>query len=298
MSHLVSFPTSESTPVVPLPVSHLPFRRISLPSPPNLSVIAHRQSLLSVSSDAEEASVLAHQYRRVKRRSLNPGARPRRRTPEDDARDAKRDKVVSEFHDTERSYLDGLNLVYNVRILIDVFTQLIYWMQHFLTPILASLDTSDPLLTRKEITTLFSNFIDIWNFHRTFFNAFTTHHRRQTSSSSLTSHSVPLSTLFLAHFPYLSLYRPFITAFPASIQLLSSLSQNNSPNPSFKAFLRTQESHSICAHLRLSDYLLTPVQRCPRYLLLLKDLLAATDPTDPEWDKLQEVQSLVEKSTQ
>ncbi|KAL4079766.1 hypothetical protein J3A83DRAFT_4085356 [Scleroderma citrinum] len=281
MSHLVSFPASESVPVVPLPVPHLPFRRISLPSAPNLAAIAHRHSVMSISSDAEEALVLAQQHKRGKRRSLNPGARPRRRTPADEARDAKRGKVISEFYDTEKSYLGGLDLVYN----------------HFLTPILASLDTGNPLLTRREITTLFSNFIDIWNFHHAFFTALTAHLHPPPSSSSLTSQYAPLSSLLLAHFPYLSLYTPFITAFPTSIQLLLSLSQNNSPNPSFKEFLRTQESHPRCAHLRLSDYLLTPVQRCPRYLLLLKDLLAATDPTDPEWDKLQEVQSLVEKIT-
>lgn len=171
-------------------------------------------------------------------------------------------------------------------------------MQHFLTPILASLDTDAPLLTRKEITALFSNFIDIWNFHHTFFSALTVHLRPQTESpSGLASQFTSLSSVLLAHFPYLSLYTPFIRAFPESIQLLSSLSQKDSSNPSFKAFLRTQESHPSCVCLRLSDYLLTPVQRCPRYLLLLKDILAVTDPTDPEWDKLQEVQCLVEKST-
>lgn len=52
----------------------------------------------------------------------------------------------------------------------------------------------------------------------------------------------------------------------------------------------------MCAHLRLADYLLTPVQRCPRYLLLLKDLLNSTDHDDPEWEKLQEARGLIEKS--
>lgn len=52
----------------------------------------------------------------------------------------------------------------------------------------------------------------------------------------------------------------------------------------------------MCVHLRLADYLLTPVQRCPRYLLLLKDLLDSTDSDDPELEKLQEARALVEKS--
>jgi FYVE, RhoGEF and PH domain containing 5/6 len=35
--------------------------------------------------------------------------------PIDEVREAKRRKIVMEFFDTERSYVDGLNLVYEVR---------------------------------------------------------------------------------------------------------------------------------------------------------------------------------------
>ncbi|KIJ65238.1 hypothetical protein HYDPIDRAFT_27959 [Hydnomerulius pinastri MD-312] len=280
---LISFPTSESAPVAPLPVPHLPFRRISLPSAPNLALAAQRQSVVSFASfeSLAEEQVPAHQHRRAKRRSLNPGGRSHRRTQADDDRQAKRAKIIAEFYATEKSYLDGLDLVYN----------------HFLTPILASLDTPKPLLTRNEITTIFSNFIDIWNFHHTFFAALSARLHPSASVSNFLSNTTPLSSLFLAHFPYLSLYTPFITAFPASLAFLSSLSHPSTPNPTFTTFLRTQESHPACAHLRLADYLLTPVQRCPRYLLLLKDLLKATDPEELEWERLQEVQGLVEKIT-
>ncbi|KAF9219952.1 hypothetical protein BS17DRAFT_788341 [Gyrodon lividus] len=281
-SPLVSFPTSESAPAAPLPVPHLPFRRISLPSAPSLA-FPQRQSVVSFASfdSLTEEQIPAHQHRRAKRRSLNPAGRSHRQTQADDDRQAKRAKIIAEFYATEKSYLDGLDLVYN----------------HFLTPILQSLDTLKPLLTRNEITTLFSNFIDIWNFHHTFFAALSARLHSSTSTSSLASHTIPLSSLLLAHFPYLSLYTPFITAFPTSLAFLTSISQPFASNPAFAAFLRNQESHSACAHLRLADYLLTPVQRCPRYLLLLKDLLNSTDPEEPEWERLQEVQGLVEKIT-
>ncbi|KAF8842330.1 hypothetical protein BDN67DRAFT_995642 [Paxillus ammoniavirescens] len=280
---LVSFPTSqESALVAPLPVPHLPFRRISLQSAPSL-LLAQRQSVVSfTSSDSlAEDQVHVHQHRRARRRSLNPAGRSHRQTQADDDRQAKRTKIIAEFYATEKSYLDGLDLVYN----------------HFLTPILQSLDTPKPLLTRNEITTLFSNFIDIWNFHHTFFAALSARLHPSPSTPSPASHTTPLSSLLLAHFPYLSLYTPFIMAFPTSLAFLTSLSQPSTLNPAFAAFLRTQESHPACAHLRLADYLLTPVQRCPRYLLLLKDLLNSTDPEEPEWERLQEVCGLVEKIT-
>ncbi|KAH0836488.1 hypothetical protein J3R83DRAFT_8122 [Lanmaoa asiatica] len=279
-SHLVSFPTSESVlSISPLPVPHLPFRRISLPTTPSPALAAHRQSVASLASfDSLAEESVVHQHRRAKRRSLNPATRSHRRTQADDDRQAKRSRVISEFYATEKSYLDGLDLVYN----------------HFLTPILRSLDTSKPLLTRNEITILFSNFIDIWNFHHTLFAALS---RRLHPPTPTSNHNTPLSSLLLAHFPYLSLYAPFITAFPTALAFLTSLSQSTTPNTAFAAFLRAQESHPVCAHLRLADYLLTPVQRCPRYLLLLKDLLDSTDHADPEWEKLQEARGLVEKIT-
>ena len=116
-SHLVSFPTSESVPISPLPVPHLPFRRISLPTTPSPALAAHRQSVASLASldSLAEESVVVHQHRRLKRRSLNPATRSHKRTQADDDRQAKRSRIISEFYATEKSYLDGLDLVYNVR---------------------------------------------------------------------------------------------------------------------------------------------------------------------------------------
>ena len=43
-------------------------------------------------------------------------------------------------------------------------------------------------------------------------------------------------------------------------------------------------------------WLLTIVQRCPRYLLLLKDLIGCTSKEDPEYGQLTAVHTLVSKS--
>lgn len=57
-----------------------------------------------------------------------------------------------------------------------------------------------------------------------------------------------------------------------------------------------QEADPRCGKLKLRDWLLTIVQRCPRYLLLLKDLIGCTDPEDPERMSLMAVHTLVSKS--
>ena len=174
------------------------------------------------------------------------------------------------------------------------------------------MDTPEPLLHRSALTSIFSNFIDIWNFHRSFLSALTSllappAGLPSTSSSSslplLDQLIQPLSPLLLSHFPYLSLYNPFVTAFPSTISAINDLvipptatRPNPHYNPKFADFLATQEADPRCGKLKLRDWLLTIVQRCPRYLLLLKDLIGCTDKGDSEHSGLIAVHTLVSKS--
>ena len=169
--------------------------------------------------------------------------------------------------------------------------------QLFLTPIIATLDTPQYLLDRASLTSVFSNFIDIWNLHRALFSSLNEHlHPTITPQSPASSSSPPphLSPVLLSHFPYLSLYTPFVTSFSTSLATLTTLLNTNS---TFSAFIARQEADPRCGKLKLRDWLLTIVQRCPRYLLLLKDLINCTDAEDPEYSSLMSVHELVSKST-
>jgi hypothetical protein len=149
------------------------------------------------------------------------------------------------------------------------------------------------------LTAVFSNFIDIWNFHHAFFSALTalihpiaTH--LDPPHPSPNPNPPPLSPLLLSHFPYLSLYTPFVTAFPDSVSFLAH------PPVLFAAFLRAQERDPRCGKLKLTDWLLTIVQRCPRYVLLLRELITVEKREkegEGEWDRLGKVLALVEKGT-
>lgn len=156
---------------------------------------------------------------------------------------------------------------------------------------IASLDASHPLLSRAELTSIFSNFIDIWNFHRSFYSSLST--LLNLSTSSLCSPPPALSPLLLSHFPYLSLYSPFVTSFPVAMSSLTSVVAKNS---SFASFIAQQEADPRCRKLKFRDWLLTIVQRCPRYLLLLKDLITCTELDDLEHAQLTAVHTLVSKS--
>lgn len=128
----VRFPISEE-PIHPLPQipPHLPFRRISLPTAPTL---AQRESVISVASFGslpEESEALFNGQVKMQWDVRTGTARPvstespRRKTrhratsvrPVDEAKDIKRRKVVEEIYETERAYVDGLEMIYAVRFL-------------------------------------------------------------------------------------------------------------------------------------------------------------------------------------
>ncbi|KAI0778931.1 hypothetical protein BD413DRAFT_512914 [Trametes elegans] len=295
---MVDFPSSgQDPPLSPSALdahyprqTYLPFRRISLPSAPNLQ---HRQSIVSTASfdslpehgngPAPVTPVVIRNALRGPRQrpsSLDvarKGVRRRESRGVDMQKEAKRRKVIGEFYETERSYLDGLELIHS----------------HFLQPIIRSLDTPQPLLDRAELTSIFSNFIDIWNLHRSFYASLTAF-LNSSASTSLNDPPPPLSPVLLAHFPYLSLYTPFVSSFSDALASYSSLLRNNS---AFAAFIARQEADPRCGKLKFRDWLLTIVQRCPRYLLLLKDMITCTDPEDPEYTSLTAVHTLVSKIT-
>ncbi|KAG8876265.1 hypothetical protein FRB97_004307 [Tulasnella sp. 331] len=271
----------------------LPFRRISLPAAP--SIRDSLGSIQSFGSTPEEPTLSTQPQSAAPSSSSSPtpftpplkqgsGARKsrpvsmqgasrtqmrRRRTETTlgEEKTGKRVKVMNELLETERSYVQGLDLIY----------------EHFLTPLIDSLDTPQPLLTRNELNSIFVNFIDIWNYHHAFFTSL--------SSADL---DAPLAPLLSEHFPYLSLYTPFITAFPDSIAALSTLLTSK---PAFATFLKARQADPQCKMLSLRDWLLSVVQRCPRYLLLLKDLISCTEPSTEEYEGLFAVHALVSKIT-
>ncbi|EJD03537.1 uncharacterized protein FOMMEDRAFT_132998 [Fomitiporia mediterranea MF3/22] len=265
--------------------------QISLPTAPTL---LNRQSSASITSydsfpeqnagagpvatSSTSRNVITKSSSRPLALEVPKHARRRRDStkPPDESKSEKRKKIIAEFYDTERAYVEGLELIYS----------------HFLTPLIESLETPSPLLDREDLITVFSNFIDIWNLHRSFLTSLT-----ELLSPSLSRPRTlppPLSSVLVSHFPYLSLYTPFVSSFP---EVMTRLSDLQSSNHAFDSYIKDREADERCGKLKLRDWLLTIVQRCPRYLLLLKDLISCTDPGDPERANLISAHSLLEKVT-
>lgn len=116
-SSTISFPRSEADEGVPAPqvraIPHLPFRRISKPTAPAL---AHRQSVASVAStDAALENGVAHAaWRKFPESSARKAKKKDAARRDDETRETKRYKVITEFLDTEKAYVQGLDLIYDV----------------------------------------------------------------------------------------------------------------------------------------------------------------------------------------
>ncbi|KAG8739867.1 hypothetical protein FRC12_016177 [Ceratobasidium sp. 428] len=266
-------------------------------------------------------------------------------------REEKRRKVLQELLDTEQSYVDGLDLVYN----------------HFLAPLIESLASPVPLITPADLSVVFPGFIDILTFNRSFLSdlrsvlvpapttsalpipganpsytslvgqslpneatgillrpaaelstsASSSSHPYLASNSHASVYSqgyipsnpdlsssailedeepaaVPnVAPLLAQHFPYLKLYKPFVTAFPASMERLAKLSANES----FGTWLKEKERDPACGKLGLRSWLLTVVQRCPRYLMLVGDAVKNTGEDEEGHAQLVEAFALLSKIT-
>ncbi|KAI0094987.1 hypothetical protein BDY19DRAFT_915766 [Irpex rosettiformis] len=275
----------------PLP-QHLPFRRISFPTsarsvplrPTSVVSTASFDSTDNTSLPPSSFSSPAKTAPKAQRHRLTSGDVNRRQSKRrevksvvaNEQRYLKRRKIIHEFCETERTYVEGLELIYS----------------HFLTPIIASLDTPNQLLDRNELTSVFHNFIDIWNLHRSFYSSLSTF--MNTLSPVTYGDNSRFSSILLSHFPYLSLYTPFVTSFS---EALASYHTLLSKHAGFAKFIATQEADPRCGKLKFRDWMLTLVQRCPRYLLLLKDIINHTDPEDSEYQPLLTAHSLISKIT-
>ncbi|QRV94546.1 Lateral signaling target protein 2 [Ceratobasidium sp. AG-Ba] len=280
---------------------------------------------------------------RPTRNSRRNGSKTQVAGPErNKGREEKRNKVLQELLDTEQSYVDGLDLVYN----------------NFLAPLIESLQSPHPLVTPADLNVLFPGFIDILTFNRSFLadlrsvlvaetssavpipgpnpsstslsgpslpNEASALFRPSTSASSATAipthpyahsgfapstadlsssaiHETPepeqetpnITPLLAQHVPYLKLYKPFVTAFPASMERLAKLSVNET----FRLWLRERERDPACRMLGLRSWLLTIVQRCPRYLLLVKDIVKYTGEEEECYPQLVDILAQLSEITE
>ncbi|XP_028263256.1 FYVE, RhoGEF and PH domain-containing protein 4 isoform X3 [Parambassis ranga] len=79
--------------------------------------------------------------------------------------------------------------------------------------------------------------------------------------------------------PFLKMYAEYVKNFDKAMELLKQWTDRS---PQFKGIIQEIQSQEVCGCLTLQHHMLEPVQRVPRYEMLLKDYLKKLPQDDPD----------------
>ncbi|KAF2074433.1 hypothetical protein CYY_004251 [Polysphondylium violaceum] len=172
-----------------------------------------------------------------------------------------RKKIVQELLATEKSYVNNLKLI------IDIFIK----------PLNSLHAIEQRVLTLSEISGVFGNWEKIYKINFELLAIF---------ESRLNSWSVYqlIGDVFISKTDSLLEYANYVTNYDHSRKLLDKLTATN---VNFGHFLDAAQRDKRSKYLDISSFLIQPVQRLPRYELLLRDLIKNTSTSHPDRANLE-----------
>eukprot|EP01087_Luapelamoeba_hula_P007845 TRINITY_DN1926_c1_g1_i1.p1 TRINITY_DN1926_c1_g1~~TRINITY_DN1926_c1_g1_i1.p1 ORF type:complete len:1491 (+),score=309.12 TRINITY_DN1926_c1_g1_i1:202-4674(+) len=168
---------------------------------------------------------------------------------------SRRDKVLEELLATEKSYVDHLTTV----------------VQSFIEPCEAM-----HIISKKDAKVAFSNIRDILELNKMFYQRL---EERMRSWPSLTPAQQVLSDIFMQVFPFMKIYAGYCANYLEAAALITKLETGSK----FRSLCRELVG---VKGLDLFSYLIMPVQRIPRYQLLLQEIMKETSNFHPDFKKL------------
>lgn len=81
--------------------------------------------------------------------------------------------------------------------------------------------------------------------------------------------------------PFLKMYTEYVKNFDDAMNLISQLQQKV---PRFSTIINDIQKMEECAKLTLTHHMLSPIQRLPRYELLIKDYLRNIEKSNPDYE--------------
>eukprot|EP01125_Pyxidicula_operculata_P000174 TRINITY_DN1025_c1_g1_i1.p1 TRINITY_DN1025_c1_g1~~TRINITY_DN1025_c1_g1_i1.p1 ORF type:complete len:1100 (+),score=315.01 TRINITY_DN1025_c1_g1_i1:51-3350(+) len=181
-----------------------------------------------------------------------------------------RDKVVYELLCTEQSYLYSLN------VLSHAFKQP---MKH---------SKKNLNITDEEIASIFCNLDEIISISTQFFEALLVRFSTWSSAQKI-------SDVILNMIPHLKAYSTYSTGYANA---LSTCSRLNEKNTEFKTFVDSVGESPICRGLVISSFLILPIQRIPRYILLTNEIIKETPPSHSDLKGLEDSLDQLKKVAQ
>ncbi|TEA40359.1 hypothetical protein DBR06_SOUSAS26010020 [Sousa chinensis] len=138
----------------------------------------------------------------------------------------------------------------------------------------------------SEVTTgIFSNISSIYCFHGKFLLP-----ELQTRIMNEWDTNPRLGDILQKLAPFLKMYGEYVKNFDRAMELVSTWTQRS---PVFKDIVQGIQKQEMCGNLTLQHHMLEPVQRVPRYELLLKDYLKRLPEDAPDWKDAEKSLELI-----
>lgn len=156
-------------------------------------------------------------------------------------------KIINEILDTEKTYYNHLKNCVNV----------------YMKPLTDQVGTNNELISLKNIKEIFSSIDIIENMHSSFLVDLENRIKNASSGTS-DADEAKVGDVFIRLVDCLRLYKAYISNYDKAIETLS----DHLEKPKFRQWIDTQkETHQT---LSLANILICPIQRIPRYSLLLQ----------------------------
>ncbi|XP_062238320.1 FYVE, RhoGEF and PH domain-containing protein 4-like [Platichthys flesus] len=177
--------------------------------------------------------------------------------PKDESTEQKLYKIANELLQTERAYVARL---------------------HLLDQVFCSRLTEEAgrgSFPPEVIRNIFSNISSIYSFHSQFLlpdlETCITHWGRRPG----------LGHVMLQHAPFLRMYADYVRNFDQAMELVRTWTERST---AFRSIIQDIQSQEACGNLTLQHHMLEPVQRVPRFEMLLRDYLKKLPEDNPDYE--------------
>lgn len=179
-------------------------------------------------------------------------------------------KIANEFLQTERSYVARLHLL--DQVFCSSLTE----------------EANRGSFPPEVVKNIFSNISSISSFHSQFLLP------DLETCISLWSDSPGLGGVLLQHAPFMRMYADYVRNFDKSLELVRTWTERSS---AFKSIIQDIQNLEECGSLTLQHHMLEPVQRLPRYELLLRDYLRKLPEDHPDHQPAQKSLQIISMAT-
>ncbi|ELP94641.1 Rho/RAC guanine nucleotide exchange factor, putative [Entamoeba invadens IP1] len=172
-----------------------------------------------------------------------------------------RQAIVNEIYATEESYITKMH------VCLEVYKP--------------KLQANLSLIKQEDIDTLFEHYDEILQINEKFYSTLKSYKENGTLDKKI-------GTTFKMFTPFFKVYFLYISHYNSTVEILATHDKNE------KFFKLIQDISKTTENLDLRSYLIMPVQRLPRYKLLLQELLKNTENTHEDYMNIKSAFEMIQ----